>query len=235
VRSARDPSGLKSFQDDALCGGLVRTEPLPFPAAQHDQYRSQLTVKTRVLLVPPLEQPTSVVLPPGVCTATLKAPAAGIMAEVMVAVIWELLFTAVATTTPLKTITEEATNWLPVPVRTKLGGNCEKIMVVGEIELRTGAGRALPQSGFSALHPGRSKSAIRSELRRPIGKRDFTSRSYRFGVEGDTRPFKLVVVAAGDAIIGTDFIGPGLPHRLKPGSKTSRHRLLAGSGFEARA
>jgi hypothetical protein len=169
-----------------------------------------LTVKTRVLLVPPLEQPTSVVLPPGVCTETLKVPAAGIMAEVMVAVIWELVFTEVATTTPLKTITEEETNWLPVAVRTKLGGNCEKIMVVGEIELRTGAGRALPQSGFSALHPGRSKSAIRSELRRPIGKRDCTFRSYRFRVEGDTRPFTLGVVTAGDAIIDPSLSDPGL-------------------------
>jgi hypothetical protein len=53
-------------------------------------------------------------------------------------------------------------------VSTKLGGNCEKAMVVGEIELSIGTGRALPQRGFSALHPGRSKSTISSELRQPI-------------------------------------------------------------------
>jgi hypothetical protein len=134
-----------------------------------------LTVKTRALLVPPLEQPTSLVLPPGVCSVTLKLPGAGIMEEVMVAVAWELLITAVAMVAPLKTITEEETNWLPVTERTKLGGNCEKIMVVGEIESRIGAGRALPQRGFSALHPGRSKSTIRNELRRPIEKEDGTS------------------------------------------------------------
>ena len=48
------------------------------------------------------------------------------------------------------------------------GGNCERTMVVGEIELRIGTGRALPQRGFRALHPGSSKSTISSELRRPI-------------------------------------------------------------------
>jgi hypothetical protein len=123
---------------------------------------------TRVLVVPPLEQPTSPLLPAGVCTATLKLPGAGIMEELMVTVSWELLFTAVARVTPLKTSTEEETNWLPVAVSAKLGGNCEKITVVGEIELRIGAGRALPQRGFSALHPGKSKSATSIELRRPI-------------------------------------------------------------------
>ena len=69
---------------------------------------------------------------------------------------------------PLKITTEEATNWLPVAVRTKLGGNFEKTMVVGEIELRVGAGRALPQRGFSALHPSRSNSTTSSEQRKPI-------------------------------------------------------------------
>jgi hypothetical protein len=51
---------------------------------------------------------------------------------------------------------------------TKLDGSCEKTMVVGEIELRTGTGRALPQRGFSVLHPGRSKSTTRHELRRTL-------------------------------------------------------------------
>jgi hypothetical protein len=64
----------------------------------------------------------------------------------------------------LKTITEEATKWPPVAVRTKLGGSCAKTMVVGEIELRLGEGRALPHRGFSALQPGRSKSATSQKL-----------------------------------------------------------------------
>jgi hypothetical protein len=51
---------------------------------------------------------------------------------------------------------------------TKVGGSCEKIMLVGEIELRIGTGRALPHSGFSALHPGRSKSATSHALRQAI-------------------------------------------------------------------
>jgi len=51
---------------------------------------------------------------------------------------------------------------------TKLGGSCEKIMVFGEIESRIGTGRALPQRGFSALHPGSSKSTSSQALRQAI-------------------------------------------------------------------
>lgn len=66
----------------------------------------------------------------------------------------------------MKITTEEDTNWLPVRVRGKLVGNCEKTMVVGEIEFRTGTGRALPHKGFNALHPGRTTSMITKEPRR---------------------------------------------------------------------
>ena len=128
----------------------------------------QLTVRTRTLLVPPLEHPRLPVLPAGVCTATLKIPGAGIMEELTLTVSCELLFTDVARVAPFRTTTEAETNWLPVAVSTKLGGNCENTMVVGEIELSIGTGRALPQRGFRALHPGRSKSMTSSELRRPI-------------------------------------------------------------------
>ena len=79
-----------------------------------------------------------------------------------------VLITVVARGAPLKTTPEEETKWLPVAVMTKLGGNSEKTIVVGEIELRIGTGRALPQRGFSALHPGRSKRATSHELRRTI-------------------------------------------------------------------
>lgn len=127
--------------------------------------RGQLTVRIWALLVPPLEQPRSPVVPAGVCTSTLKLPEPGIMADVMLAVSWELLITLVARVAPLKTTTDEETKSLPIAVRTKLGGSCEKTMVVGEIELRRGVGRALPQSGFSALHAGRSKTITSHELR----------------------------------------------------------------------
>jgi hypothetical protein len=86
------------------------------------------------------------------------------MEDVMLAVSWELLITLVASVAPLKITTEEETKSLPIAVMTKLGGSCEKTMVVGEIELRRGMGRALPQSGFSALHPERSKTMTSHEL-----------------------------------------------------------------------
>jgi hypothetical protein len=86
------------------------------------------------------------------------------MEDVTVAVSWELLTTMVVRGAPLTSITEEATKWPPAAVR--VDGSCEKAMVVGEIELRLGLGRALPQRGFSALQPVRSKSATSPELRR---------------------------------------------------------------------
>ena len=86
----------------------------------------------------------------------------------MLAVSWELLITLVARAEPLKTTREEETKRLPVAVMTKLGGSCEKTMVVGEIELRIGTGRALPQRGFTALQPVRSKSTTSHELKRTI-------------------------------------------------------------------
>jgi hypothetical protein len=82
----------------------------------------------------------------------------------MLAVTCVLPTTVVARVVPLKITTEEDTKWLPVTVMTKLDGNCAKAMVAGEIESRTGTGRALPQSGFRALHPSRSKSATSVEL-----------------------------------------------------------------------
>lgn len=133
----------------------------------------QLTVRTWLLLVPPLEQPRSPLLPAGVCTTILKLPGAGIMEEAILTVSAELLTTTVARVAPLKTTTEEDTKWLPVAVSTKLGGSCEKTMVAGEIELRTGAGRALPQSGFTVLQPGRSRSTAshksRATIRQELG------------------------------------------------------------------
>jgi hypothetical protein len=84
------------------------------------------------------------------------------MEEVIVTVSPELLTTVVARVAPLKMTTEEETKWLPVAVRTKLAGNCAKSRLAGEIESRTGTGRALPQRGFRDLHPSRSKSTARS-------------------------------------------------------------------------
>jgi len=137
-------------------------------AGSNSSVGGQLTVRIWALLVPPLEQPRSPLLPAGVCTTTLKLPGAGIIEDVMLTVISDLLITAVERVAPLKTTMEEETKRLPVAVRTKLGGSFEKIMVAGEIELRVGLGRALPQSGFSALHPGNSKSATSDETTKAI-------------------------------------------------------------------
>jgi len=90
----------------------------------------------------------------------------------MSAVSWELLTTVVATVAPLNIKTEEATKWPPVAVRVKLGGSVEKVIVAGEIDARLGDGRALPHSGFSALHPGKSRSMTRHEPRRTIRQED---------------------------------------------------------------
>jgi len=113
-------------------------------------------------------------LPAGVFTVTLKLPGAEIIDDVMVAVSWEWLVTTVARVAPLKTTTEEETKSLPLAVMTKLGGSWEKTILVGEIELRTGTGRALPQRGFIELHPSRSKRTTRHELRRTIREEEFT-------------------------------------------------------------
>ena len=66
---------------------------------------------------------------------------------------------------PLKTITDEETKWLPVTCRERLDGSCENAMVVGDTDLRTGAGRALPQSGFRELQPDSSSNRTRSATR----------------------------------------------------------------------
>jgi hypothetical protein len=61
---------------------------------------------------------------------------------------------------PLKITTEEETKWLPFAVKVKMEGKPDSVMDAGEIELRTGTGRALPHRGFSDLHPSRNRSPI---------------------------------------------------------------------------
>ena len=112
-----------------------------------------------MLLVPPLEQPRSPLLPLGVCTTTLKLPGPGIIEEVTLTVSCEWLTTVVARFAPLNITTDAETKLLPVAVRTKLGGKSAKANVVGSIESSTGTGRALPHRGFRFLHPGRSNTA----------------------------------------------------------------------------
>lgn len=86
------------------------------------------------------------------------------MEDVTLAVSWELLINAGGEGRAIEDHYGVGNELLPVAVMTKLGGSCEKTMVVGEIELRLGMGRVLPQSGFSALHPGSSKITTSHEL-----------------------------------------------------------------------
>jgi hypothetical protein len=72
---------------------------------------------------------------------------------------------------PLNTTTDEETKWLPVRFREKLDGNCENAMVVGDTESRTGEGRALPQSGFRDLQPGRSSNKTSSPSRMVVDRK----------------------------------------------------------------
>ena len=122
------------------------------------------------MLVPPLTQPRSPVLPAGVRISMLKPPGAVIAEDGMATVSWVLLTTAAVKIVPLKITSEEATKWVPVAVMTREDGSCENSTVVGEIEVRTGAGRALLHNGFSALQPSRTRGTISTELRRPIRK-----------------------------------------------------------------
>ena len=92
------------------------------------------------------------------------------MEEVIVAVIRELLTTVAGSVVPLNTKTDEETKWLPVRFRVKLDGNCENTSVVGVTESSTGAGRALPQSGFRDLQAGRTSNRTKSPRRVAIAK-----------------------------------------------------------------
>jgi len=69
---------------------------------------------------------------------------------------------------PLNITTDEETNWLPVRIKENVAGSCENAIVVGDTELSVGTGRALPQSGFRALHPGRSTSRASKCPRRMV-------------------------------------------------------------------
>jgi hypothetical protein len=107
-------------------------------------------------------------LPAGVCTVTVKSPVAGIMVDVIVVVSCALLTTVVARAVPLKITTEEETKWLPFAVRVKMEGKPDRVIDAGEIESRTGTGRALPHRGFNDLHPGENRTTISKKPARPI-------------------------------------------------------------------
>jgi hypothetical protein len=69
-------------------------------------------VKTRALLVPPLEQPRSPEVPLGVLTVTLAVPGAEIKTVVIVTCNSSLLTNVVLSVVPLIITTEDGTNWV---------------------------------------------------------------------------------------------------------------------------
>jgi hypothetical protein len=75
-------------------------------------------VKVSAWLVPPLVQPRLPEFPAGVWTSTLAVPGVEIKEFVIVTCNVVLLVTTVLSVVPLITPTEDATNLLPVTVRT---------------------------------------------------------------------------------------------------------------------
>jgi hypothetical protein len=87
-----------------------------------------------------------------------------------------LLTTVVLSVVPLMTTTEDETNWLPFTERTRPCCTSANVIVVGERDPITGAGRVLPQRGLSALQPGRVNNASR---RAPSGRQESLIRFIR--------------------------------------------------------
>jgi hypothetical protein len=121
-------------------------------------------VKTSALLVPPLLQPTSPVIPLGVLTVTLAVPGAEITAVVIVACNCVLLVTRVVRLVPLTTTTEDETNLAPYTWRTKPCCTSASVIVLAERDPMIGAGRALPHNGLTALQPWKTSEASMSTL-----------------------------------------------------------------------
>jgi len=123
-------------------------------------------VRVRTLLVPPLLQPTLPELPAGVLTVTFAVPGPEIKSVGSVTCTDSLLRTVVASVVSLMITTEDATNSLPVTVRTKPPCAWASVMVVDDRELMAGTGRELPHNGLSALQAVRTSMASASACRR---------------------------------------------------------------------
>jgi len=125
----------------------------------------------------------------------------------------EWLFTEVARVSPLNSTTEEDTKLPPFAVSVKLDGNCENVRVGGEIELRTGTGRALPHSGFTALQAGRNQSASTSALRRAVnGKGGINTTHPQCTGSGGTIRAPAAIKATGALKTHSDRIFGGVAH-----------------------
>ena len=116
-------------------------------------------VSVKALLVPPLLQPRLPELPLGVLTVTVAVPGPEIKSLVIVTCNCSPLWTRVLSVVPLMITTEDETNCLPFTVRRKPCCTWANVIVLADREPMTGAGRALPHNGLSALQPGRNNEA----------------------------------------------------------------------------
>src|SRR5581483_3887344 len=129
------------------------------PALIEAEAAHQFTVSTSMLLVPPLEQPTSPLLPLGVITFTFTEPGPEITAVLRVTCSFCELRAVAASAFPFTTISDAGTKLLPVTVSVTPCCTSAKLTELGEIEPIMGAGRTLPQKGLRALlQPAKVKS-----------------------------------------------------------------------------
>jgi hypothetical protein len=109
-------AGCRNSKRESDCVAAVFTQDLQechkrgLGAVSHFPGFPYVIVRTRGLLVPPLEQPRSPEFPLGVLTVTFAVPGAGITAVVIVACNCWLLVARVLTDLPLTTTTEAETN-----------------------------------------------------------------------------------------------------------------------------
>src|SRR5581483_1178035 len=121
------------------------------PALIEAEAAHQFTVSTSTLLVPPLEQPTSPLLPLGVVTFTFTGPGPEMTAVLSVTCNRCALIAVAANGLPFTTISDAGTKLLPLTVNNTPCCTSAKVTVLGEMEPIAGAGRTFPQNGFRAL------------------------------------------------------------------------------------
>jgi hypothetical protein len=139
-------------------------------------------VNVKLLLFPPLSQPTSPARLLGVCTSTCAVPAAGICVVVIVACNCVGLTTVVERGVPLSQITDDKTKLVPVTVSTTVACTSAKVALGGASAEMVGTGRALLQNGFSAEQLSRQKARSTTRIEETVlrmGKRFLSLRTIK--------------------------------------------------------
>ncbi len=131
----------------------------------------------------------------------------------MLAVSWELLISVVVRAAPLKSTTEDDTKWLPAAVRTKLGCNCAKSSVAGEIEVRDGTWAGAPAERIQSVAPRQDQEhdEQRNDEHDPNRRQHELSVAYANGKQAVAARFSAQtgqspVTGAGDKVQGMSSI-----------------------------